>query len=557
MHSRLFCAFLTAACLCAQVRRAPPNHDANSPTSQTSSLKPGTIDGTTINSISNTPVQKAVVSLRNTSQNFSYIAASDASGHFQFPEVEPGTYQVVTASAQGFSYLAPPRDKFIASQITVAEDGHVTGITVQLRPFGVITGKVVDDDGEPLPGVNMQALRYDSSRGPKSLIPVGNASTDDRGEYRIFDLPPGRYYLRAFLRAPSIGPNMKSNIAETGYPLTFYPGGTDPSQASRPEVKPGAETFGIDFRLQKVPVYHIRGKVENSHGNNSAIQAQMCGGTPISFPNQIGSGLQADGSFDIGGVTAGTYCINYSYYENEKGVTAHEMVAISDRSINGLSLTAVPAGDLQGLVQIDGNVTLSTPGQQPLRVDIQPLNGIGRFQNTDVKDDGTFVLAGTPPADYLINVSGLPKGSYIKSFEYGEQDISDGVLPMSGAGGPIKIHLASDGGQLNATVLTEKGDPAANMLVTIVPQGRLGNRRDLKRITVSDQNGKLQQSGMAPGEYKVIAMDDNDTSLAQSEDFIAALGTKAASVTIHSGGNESVEVKVVSPEEVDQIKSKL
>jgi hypothetical protein len=180
MHSRFLCALLTAACLCAQARRPPSNQNGNAPANQTSSLKPGTIEGTTINSITNTPVKKAVVSVRNTTQNFSYVAASDASGHFQFPEVEPGTYFFTGASAQGFSYLIPPRDKLANAQITVAEDQHITGITVQLRPLGVITGKVLDEDGEPLPNVNIQALRYDYSRGRKALLPVRNGSTDDR-----------------------------------------------------------------------------------------------------------------------------------------------------------------------------------------------------------------------------------------------------------------------------------------------------------------------------------------------------------------------------------------
>jgi hypothetical protein len=271
-------------------------------------LKPGTIEGTSLNSITNTPVKKAVVSLRNVTQNFSYIAASDGAGHFQFPEVEPGNYLVVAASAQGFSYVPPPRTKL--PTITVAEGEHVTGINVQLRPLGVISGKVIDEDGEPLPNVTIQALRYDYSRGPKALMQTGNASTDDRGEYRLFDVPPGRYFLRASVGQTTTAPNMKSDVPETGYSPTFYPGGSDVTQATRPEATPGVETFGIDFRLRKGPVYHIRGKIENARAN-SAIQVQPCEAAASIFGGQTATGLQADGRFDLGGLSPGIYCINY------------------------------------------------------------------------------------------------------------------------------------------------------------------------------------------------------------------------------------------------------
>jgi hypothetical protein len=267
----------------------------------------------------------------------------------------------------------------------------------------------------------------------------------------------------------------------------------------------------------------------------------------------MGAGLQPDGRFDLGGLSPGIYCISYSFFDG----SARDTVTIADQSINGISLTAIPIGDFQGVVQAEGNVSLSTAGQQPIRIDLQPTNGIGRFQTANVKDDGTFLAPSTPPATYIVMVSGLPQGAYIKALEYGEQDVSDGIVNISAVGGALKIHLASDSGQLNATVVNEKGDSVSGVLVNIVPQGRLASRRDLRKVAFSDQGGKFQQSGLAPGDYRVMALDGTDTNLALADDFVVELGNNAPSVTIHSGGKESVEVKVISAEEVDRIKSKL
>jgi hypothetical protein len=349
---------------------------------------------------------------------------------------------------------------------------------------------------------------------------------------------------------------MKSDVPETGYSPTFYPGGSDVTQATRPEATPGVETFGIDFRLRKGPVYHIRGKIENARVN-SAIQVQPCEAAASIFGGQTATGLQADGRFDLGGLSPGIYCINYYFFDSGKGLSARETVTISDQSINGVSLTANPANDLQGVVQAEGNISLSTPGQQPIRIDVQPANGVGRFQTANVKDDGTFLVPSTPPGTYMVMVNGFPQGTYMKALEYGEQDVSDGIVNISAVGGLLKIHLASDSGQLNATVVNEKSDPVSRVLVNIIPQGRLASRRDLRRVAVSDENGKFQQSGIAPGDYRVVALDGADTNLALADDFVAELGNNAPSVTIHSGGNDSVEVKVISAEEVDRIKSKL
>jgi hypothetical protein len=232
------------------------------------------------------------------------------------------------------------------------------------------------------------------------------------------------------------------------------------------------------------------------------------------------------------------------------------MVTISDQSINGLSLTAIPTGDLQGVVQMEGTVSLSTPGQPPVSISVQP-NGLGRFENVDVKDDGTFVLKFTAPGLYSLAVNRIPPGAYMKALEYGELDVSDGMVNVSPLGGQLKVHLASDSGQLNGTVLNDKGEPAGNVFVNIIPAGRIASRRDLRRLAVSDQNGKFQQMGVAPGDYRVVAMESNDPNIVLSEDFFAELGTKAPSVTVHSGGNDSVEVKTVPAEEVDRIQSKL
>src|SRR5438552_156168 len=114
------------------------------------SLKPGRIEGVVLNSNTNATLRKAVVSLGTPYGARSYSAVTDASGRFDFPAVEPGSYVVESASLSGYTYQSRPRNPALLSRITVIEDQHVSGIKVFLTPLGAISGTVTDDDGAVL-----------------------------------------------------------------------------------------------------------------------------------------------------------------------------------------------------------------------------------------------------------------------------------------------------------------------------------------------------------------------------------------------------------------------
>ena len=190
-----------------------------------SGLKPGTVEGTVKNSVTGAPVKKATVRLQG-GRGASYTTVADGSGHFSFDDVEPGAAYRAVAAHEGYTPMPPTLDGAAFRAIAVAEDAHVKDIEIRLAPMGAISGKVVNDDRDPIVRVQVQVLQYDYSRSPKRLFPRGNGLTDDRGEYRIFDIPPGRYYLMAtgpmnFTAPP--GPRTHSTIPDEGVLPAYYP----------------------------------------------------------------------------------------------------------------------------------------------------------------------------------------------------------------------------------------------------------------------------------------------------------------------------------------------
>jgi hypothetical protein len=264
--------------------------------------KPASVEGQAINSITKAPVARATVTLRNTAKNSAYAIISDDSGRFKFPNVEPATGYIVTAEAPGYT----PDSTHPAKLFNLAEDQKVTGITASLLPGGAISGKVVDADGDPITGAQVQLRWYGYQSGTKQLEEGESRVTDDRSEYRLPLLAPGRYYLLA--RAPGREPDppgrMHRNQPDFGFADTFYPNTREISGATPVDLSPGAEIGGIDFRLQEIRLFHIRGKISRSLSGlqimRTGVVAARCeaGGAGVPAGPFSNAAVSMDGSFD-------------------------------------------------------------------------------------------------------------------------------------------------------------------------------------------------------------------------------------------------------------------
>src|SRR6185295_19753308 len=80
------------------------------------------------------------------------------------------------------------------------------GIEFQLPRGSVISGHVLDEDGDAMPGVVVRVMRYQYLQGQRRLTPAGNGQTDDKGQYRVWGLMPGDYYVNAVARGGFGGP---------------------------------------------------------------------------------------------------------------------------------------------------------------------------------------------------------------------------------------------------------------------------------------------------------------------------------------------------------------
>ncbi|HYR41601.1 MAG TPA: carboxypeptidase-like regulatory domain-containing protein, partial [Terriglobia bacterium] len=232
------------------------------------------------------PVTKANVALQGVSENSrTFTAVTSSAGKFMIRGVPPGKYA-----------LTVTRTGYVRSDqsLTLENDPPPRNVIVALNPTGAISGGIFDEFGEPVIGAEVRAMKSLYQHGGRVLVPMQSTVTDDRGEYRLFWLSPGRYFVSAIGPQMSVGITTVLNDARSDFfsayglslPGFYYPNpiapipqprtaaqeaelyvpvyfraAREPHPASSIEVRPGATAAGINITVERVQKHRIHGRV--------------------------------------------------------------------------------------------------------------------------------------------------------------------------------------------------------------------------------------------------------------------------------------------------------
>jgi len=190
---------------------------------------------------------------------------TDACGNFAINGIEPGKYRL-SASRTGFvptQYGARGLSRR-GTTLSLQPGKHLKDLAVRLTPHAVIAGRVVDEKREPIVLGQVQAMTYSFRAGKKELATSQMVHTNDLGEYRIYGLSPGKYYVTAALKNDRDEDEVDRSAVprSNSYVTTYYPGVVDPAAAVLLEVGPGAQLGGINLTLAKARTFRVRGRVQ-------------------------------------------------------------------------------------------------------------------------------------------------------------------------------------------------------------------------------------------------------------------------------------------------------
>jgi protocatechuate 3,4-dioxygenase beta subunit len=552
------------------------------PSPKTANDAGSTVSGTVVNSLTGEPLRKANVTLMRASSGgpprpgsdgqMAWSATADASGAFTFTQVEPGRYRI-SAERNGF---VAARD---TSLVEVKAQQPTASVQVKMQPQGVVTGRILDEDGEPMARIEVTLMRNQYVQGRKMLVPAGGSNTNDLGEYRIFGVNPGRYFLlaRRNRTAPGFGPGgfgpggrgpggrggRASVEAESIYVPIYFPGVTDTASAAQLEIGAGSQLQGMDLRMRKVAAVTVSGRVVMPElppapaEKDSDPAERFRRGGPRSFvmisprgdlgnAGASNASVDGEGKFEIVSVTPGSYIlIAQGTMGNDQRYSARMNLEVGPGGVEGLVLTPAPPVEVTGSVKTEGNETADFSRVNVYLSAKEPGSLLpGGFGRAD--KDGNFTLRDTQAGvAYRVIVSGLPAGWYLKSAQLGDQSVLEpGLTLVSGAPASLRLLISSAGGAVSGTVNHDDGQPVKAGVTVILWPKSASDRTDITQTAFTDSQGKFSFKGVAPGDYRLAAVEPFESGAHHDPDFLKPLEASSESVSVKERGSESKTLKL-------------
>ena len=403
---------------------------------------------------------------------------TDERGRIEFTGLPAGYYNVMVSPPAGF---VRPRQ----SQSIRLNDGESASLTVRLDRAGAITGVIVDEAGDPVSRASVRAVGKGINGVAGRLSSTGYpGTTDDRGEFRIYDLAPGDYFVSATYfhpSAPMFPSSSPAGEARIGYVPTYYPGAPSLEGARPVTVRAGQDSPGVNFGLLQGRLGRVSGTAMVSTGHPIATRGSvsLILRSPDPFGRAPGGAIRPDGTFAIENVPPGDYFLT-AYSFRGDGAMADREGAFVPVSVNGddvsVSIRTNTGATLSGRVIIEGTMpaapgiaasgALALPPQlSSVRVSTRPatdavmLPGFAPGRSEPVAEDGTFQITGVR-GSVLLTAMG-PVG-VLKAIRRGADDLTSSSLELAGTEriDDIEIILTTDTGTLTGMVTDSRGGPA-------------------------------------------------------------------------------------------------
>jgi hypothetical protein len=516
---------------------------------------------------------------------------TDDSGLYELAELPAGRY-TITVSKSGFVSLSygQRRPLQAGTPLQLADGQQLKSVDFRLPRGSAIAGRILDEDGDPMPGVAVRVMRYQYLQGERRLTPAGNAQTDDKGDYRVWGLTPGDYYVNALARNFNLaggrgggrgGPGGPGGLGaplfsggapfggrgaqffgagqdepeQLAYAPTYFPGAPSVNEAKPVTVGLGQEVLDINFSMQLVRAARLTGHVLNPDGTASTSGnvnlATETGATGGRIGANFGGRIQWDGEFTIANVPPGRYVLRARGDDTETPQYASQPLTVNGQDMDGLTVILTPGGTITGTVTF-------LPGGSPvpdftqIRIGAPSLDqaAFGPQSNARVDKEGRFTLSGVPAGPHLIRPTGNMRGWMLKSVTIAGQEMTDTPLTLRSGENltSVEVVFTDKQSEINGTITNDQGTPVPDYTVLAFSSDPSLWRPLSRQIMTArpDQTGKYRIRGLPPGQYYVVTVDPAEQGEWFEASYLDDHRPGAVRVTLTEGDVKTQDFKISS-----------
>jgi protocatechuate 3,4-dioxygenase beta subunit len=536
----------------AQISPPPGTAAPGSQRAGSQSAGTGVIRGRVFDGDDGQPLRRALVRAIAPELRENRVAATDEQGRYELAELRAGHYTVTASKGNYVGLMFGQRRPFDAGKSLEITDGQTLDkVDFALPRGGVITGQVIDEYGDPVPNVQVAAMRSQFVQGRRRFMPAGRfATTDDLGEYRLFGLNPADYYVSATYRPP---PANAADDDVPGYAITYFPGTVSTANAQRITVGTGRSLGDVNIALVPVKTAQVAGAAVNSKGQpmtngyvsvmqrNSGL-ANDAGGAP----------LRPDGTFVIRNVAPGEYTLRAQsqFKQGDRPEIATAAVTLAGHDIEGVQLVVMPPSIASGVVLVDP-AAAATVTASSIVLMVSAVDLTSNFMDTSArpKDDFTFESL-MQPGTNIVRLLRVPDGMALKAVRIGGVDVTDtgfDVKPNENVRG-IEVELTSHPTVVSGRVTDSSGAPSKDCTVVVFARDERKWEGASRYIGTArpDQDGKFQISGLPPGDYDVLAIDNIEPGQSGDPDVLTRIRDRAAAMSLGDGETKMLDLKLTT-----------